>query len=93
MTWRMRRACPRERGHGTRRGKRAFTLDHLQAIEERLGMPLGAVLLATMKKMPRDKKLAKARELAVDAERCRGRGTVSGSVDGAYGTRNGVGVG
>jgi hypothetical protein len=39
----------------------------LQANEERLGMPLGAVLLATMKKVPRDKKLAKARELAVMA--------------------------
>jgi transcriptional regulator with XRE-family HTH domain len=50
-----------------RAGKRAFTLDHLQAIEERLGMPLGAVLLATMKKLPRDRKLAKARELAVMA--------------------------
>lgn len=50
-----------------RAGKRAFTLDHLQAIEERLEMPLGAVLLATMRKTPRNKKLAKARELAVMA--------------------------
>lgn len=50
-----------------RSGERAFTLDHLQAIEERLDMPLGALFLATMKSPPADPKLARARELAVAA--------------------------
>jgi transcriptional regulator with XRE-family HTH domain len=52
-----------------RAGQRSFTLDHLQAIEERLEMPLGALFLATMKKTPRDNKLAKAREIAIIALR------------------------
>jgi transcriptional regulator with XRE-family HTH domain len=50
-----------------RAGQRSFTLDHLQAIEQRLDMPLGALFLATMKKAPRDSKLAKAREIAIAA--------------------------
>jgi transcriptional regulator with XRE-family HTH domain len=50
-----------------RAGQRSFTLDHLQTIEQRLDMPLGALLLATMKKAPRDHKLAKARAIAITA--------------------------
>jgi hypothetical protein len=30
-------------------------------------MPLGALFLATMKKIPRDRKLARAREIAISA--------------------------
>jgi transcriptional regulator with XRE-family HTH domain len=50
-----------------RAGERAFTLEHLQAIEERLEMPLGALFLAMMPHEPADPKLARARDLAVKA--------------------------